>query len=141
MSVICFERRIKVRAGQGVDIVDITDQLDNAVRDSRVKTGTLHATCLGSTGSLTCIEYEPGVVADLARAINELAPPGRDYEHERAWADGNGHSHVQAALVGPSVVIAVRKGRCCLGTWQQVVALNHDTKPRSREIELTIIGF
>ena len=140
MGVICFERRIKVLAGQGVDIVDITDQLDHAVRDSGVKTGALHATCLGSTGSLTCIEYEPGVVADLARAINELAPPGRDYEHERAWADGNGHSHVQAALVGPSVVIAVRKARCCLGTWQQVVAINHDTMPRTREIELTIIG-
>lgn len=138
--MISFDRRIEIRAGKGVGIVDVTHQLDDAVRDSGVKTGTLHATCLGSTGSLTCIEYEPGVVADLARAINELAPPGRDYEHERAWADGNGHSHVQAALVGPSIVIAVRQKKCSLGTWQQVVVINHDIKPRTRQIELTIIG-
>lgn len=141
MDVICFERCIKVPTEKGIDIVDITSQLEEAVRNSGIKTGSLHATSIGSTGSLTTIEFEPGVVADLARSINELAPPGRDYEHERAWADGNGHSHVQAALVDPSVVVPVRKGRCCLGTWQQVVAINHDIKPKIRKIELTIIGF
>ncbi len=105
---------------------NITSQLEQAVKDSGIKTGSLHATCIGSTGSLTSIEFEPGVVADLAKSINELAPPGRDYEHERAWADRNGHSHVQAAMLGPSVVVPVRIGRCCLGTWQQVVFLpNH----------------
>jgi secondary thiamine-phosphate synthase enzyme len=67
-------------------------------------------------------------------------PTEKDYKHELAWADGNGHSHVQAALVGPSVVVPVRKGRCCLGTWQQVVAINHDIKPKIRKIEVTIIG-
>jgi secondary thiamine-phosphate synthase enzyme len=121
--------------------VDITSQLEEAVKDSEIKTGSLHATSIGSTGSLTSIEYEPGVVADLARSINEIAPPGRDYEHEQAWADGNGHSHVQAALLGPSVVVPVRKGRCCLGPWQQVVAINHDIKAKIRKIEVTIIGF
>ena len=140
MNMICFDRQLNVPADTGVDIVDITDQLESAVRDAGVKTGSLHATCIGSTGSLTCIEYEPGVVADLARAVNELAPPGRDYEHERAWADGNGHSHVQAALVGPSIVVPVRDGRCSLGTWQQVVVINHDIRPRTRKVEITIIG-
>jgi secondary thiamine-phosphate synthase enzyme len=140
LNVLCFEKCIKVPTDQGIDIVDITSQLEEAVRDSGIKNGSLHATCIGSTGSLTTIEFEPGVVADLARAINELSPPGRDYEHERAWADGNGHSHVQAALVGPSVVVPVRKGSCYLGTWQQVVVINHDIKPRTRKIELTIIG-
>ncbi len=111
MNVICFDRCIKVPTEKGIDIVDITAQLEEAVRDSGIKTGSLHATSIGSTGSLTTIEFEPGVVADLAKSINELAPPGRDYEHERAWADGNRHSHVQAALVDPSVVVPVRKGR------------------------------
>ena len=140
MTVICFDRCIKVPTSQGIDMADITDQLEEAVRDSGIKTGSLHATSIGSTGSLTTIEFEPGVVADLARSINEFAPPGKNYEHERAWADGNGHSHVQAALVGPSIVVPVRKGRCCLGTWQQVIVINHDIKPRIRKIELTIIG-
>lgn len=138
--MICFDRQINVPTDRGFDIVDITGQLEKAVSDSGVKTGSLQATCLGSTGSLTCIEYEPGVIADLAGAINKLAPPEEYYEHERAWADGNGHSHVQAALVGPSVVVAVREGKCCLGTWQQVVVINHDIKPRTRKIAITIIG-
>ena len=140
LNLICIDRQINIPADRGVDIVDITHQLTAAVNASGVKIGSLHATCLGSTGSLTCIEYEPGVIADLARAINELAPPDGNYEHERAWADGNGHSHVQAALVGPSVVVPIREGRCCLGTWQQVVVINHDIKPRTRRIEITIIG-
>ncbi len=139
--MICFAGQISVSAGKGVDIVDITAQLEELVRDSGVFTGSLHAVCLGSTGSLTCIEYEPGVIADLARTVNELAFPDREYEHEKAWGDGNGHSHVQAALMGPSLGIAVRKGRCLLGTWQQAVVINHDVKPRTRKIEVTIMGL
>ncbi len=138
--MICFDRQIDVPTDRGVAIVDITDRLAAVVAESGVSTGTLQATCLGSTGSLTCIEYEPGVLADLARTVNELAPPGKDYAHERAWADGNGHSHVQAALVGPSVVVPVRDRRCRLGTWQQVVVINHDIRPRNRKIEVTVIG-
>ena len=95
----------------------------------------------GSTGSLTTIEYEPGVVADLKEAIGRLAPPGWPYAHEQAWNDGNGHSHVQAALLGPSISLPVREGRLALGTWQQVVAINHDNRPRRREIEVTIVGL
>ncbi len=136
----CFVKQIKADMDKGVDIVDITPLLEEAVRESGINTGSIQVFCIGSTGSLTCIEYEPGVVADLARSINELAPPHRDYEHERAWADGNGHSHVQAALVGPSMAVPVRQGRCSLGTWQQVVVINHDIKPRTRKIELTILG-
>lgn len=135
-----FTGQIQVSLGIGVDIKDITVRLGEMVRESRIKTGTLHAFCLGSTGSLTCIEHEPGVVVDLARAINELAPPGREYEHEKAWHDGNGHSHVQAALMGPCLVIPIRNGKCALGTWQQAVVINHDVKPRTRTVEVTITG-
>jgi secondary thiamine-phosphate synthase enzyme len=95
---------------------------------------------LGSTGSITTIEFEPGVVADLKRAITRLAPPEMVYEHEKAWHDGNGHSHVQAALVGPSIALAVRSSRLALGTWQQVVAINHDNRPRNRPIAVTVTG-
>ena len=77
---------------------------------------------------------------DLKRAITGLAPPDLDYAHEQAWHDGNGHSHVQAALLGPSIAIAVRDGRLRLGTWQQVVAINHDNRPRTRNVEVTLIG-
>jgi len=110
------------------------------VQSSNVEDGCLCATTIGSTGSITAIELEPGVVEDLKRAIDRLAPPGLDYEHEKAWHDGNGHSHVQAALLGPSITLPIRNGRLKLGTWQQIVAVNHDNRARSRCIEVTIIG-
>ena len=124
----------------GPDIVNITSALERLIGASGIKTGQLCANMVGSTGSITTIEYEPGVVEDLKRAITSLAPPGMEYEHEKAWHDGNGHSHVQAALLGPSIALAVRKGRLKTGTWQQVVAINHDNHPRTRTIEVTIMG-
>ena len=95
---------------------------------------------VGSTGSLTTIEYEPGVVEDLKAAMNRIAPPDITYAHELAWHDGNGHSHVQAAMMGPSIVVSIREARLRLGTWQQVVAINHDNRSRRRKVEVTIIG-
>ncbi len=124
----------------GPDISNITDRLARIAEKSGVENGNLHASVIGSTGSLTTIEYEPGVVEDLRRAITRLAPPDMEYEHEKAWHDGNGHSHVQAALLGPSVAIPVRDGVLALGTWQQVVIINHDNRPRQRRIEVTVIG-
>lgn len=124
----------------GPDIKDITPELRAWVNSTDVKTGKLDIFIKGSTGSVTTIEYEPGVVADLKRAINALAPPGIEYAHEQAWHDGNGHSHVQAALLGPSVGIPVRDGKLTLGTWQQVVVINHDNGPRKRTVLLTLVG-
>ncbi len=138
--VSIFFESIEVRLKIGLDICDITLKLKRLIKKSNIENGSLSATMIGSTGSLTTIEFEPGVVEDLKRAINKLAPPGQEYEHEKAWHDGNGHSHVQAALLGPSIVLPVRKGRLKLGTWQQVVAINHDNHPRSRTIEVTITG-
>ena len=140
MSLSLFCRSIEVSLGTGPDMSDITPQLQRIVRESSIKEGQLSAAMVGSTGSLTTIEYEPGVVEDLKRAINSLAPPGISYAHEAAWHDGNGHSHVQAALLGPSIVLPIRDGRLKKGTWQQVVAINHDNHPRTRTIEITIIG-
>ncbi|WDP90584.1 MAG: YjbQ family protein [Desulfobacter sp.] len=124
----------------GPDICDITEELNALVYDSGITTGILHIFVPGSTGSVTAIEYETGVVEDLKRAINELAPPDRLYDHELAWHDGNGHSHIQAAILGPSLSVPVREGRPALGTWQQVVVINHDLGPRTRKIEITLTG-
>ena len=139
-NVTCFIDEIMVSMGMGPDIVDITARLNAVLDASGIRRGTLHATSLGSTGSLTTIEYEPGVVEDLKRAIRELAPPDRSYAHEDAWHDGNGHSHVQAALIGPSLVVPIRQGRMFLGTWQQVIIINHDNCTRDRKVGVTIIG-
>jgi secondary thiamine-phosphate synthase enzyme len=139
-SVSIFSESIDVRLKTGPDIYDITSELDRLIDKSDIGNGSLCATMVGSTGSITTIEFEPGVVEDLKRAINRLAPPDLEYEHEKAWHDGNGHSHVQSALLGPSVVLPVRNGRLKLGTWQQVVAINHDNRSRARTIEVSITG-
>jgi secondary thiamine-phosphate synthase enzyme len=131
---------IEITLGIGPDIEDITADLAHCIKESGVTDGMLSATMIGSTGSLTTIEYEPGVVKDLKEAITQLAPPDRLYAHELAWHDGNGHSHVQAALMGPSITLPIRGKKLRLGTWQQVVAINHDNRARKRAIEVTIVG-
>ena len=138
--VFLYCQSIEVSLRTGSDIGDITSALEQVIAESGIKTGQLCANVVGSTGSITTIEYEPGVVEDLKRAITSLAPPGQAYEHEKAWHDGNGHSHVQAALLGPSIALAVRNGRLKTGTWQQVVAINHDNHSRKRTIEVTVTG-
>jgi secondary thiamine-phosphate synthase enzyme len=120
-SLFIFCKSVKVSLDTGPDIRDITPALEQLIHDLQVENGNLSATMVGSTGSLTTIEYEPGVVRDLMTAVSRLAPPDLEYEHEKAWHDGNGHSHVQAALLGPSIVLPIRKGRLKLGIWQQVV--------------------
>ena len=139
-STVVYCDSMEISLNVGPDVANITDQLARIAKKSGVENGSLHASVIGSTGSLTTIEYEPGVVEDLRRAITRLAPSDIEYEHEKAWHDGNGHSHVQAALLGPSVAIPVRDGVLALGTWQQVVIINHDNRPRQRRVEVTVIG-
>ena len=139
-SITLFFKSVEISLETGPDIRDITPALEQLIHESRIGNGSINATMVGSTGSLTTIEYEPGVVSDLIAAVNRMAPPELAYEHEKAWHDGNGHSHVQAALLGPSIILPIRKGCLKLGSWQQVVACNHDNRPRQRTIEVTIIG-
>lgn len=122
------------------DVRDITSRVQEAVRDSGVGSGTVTVFCPGSTGALTTIEYESGVVADLMQSLDELAPPDRNYRHHARWGDDNGHSHVRAALVGPSLTVPFVDGDLTLGTWQQIVFLDFDTRPRSRSLTLQIVG-
>ena len=124
----------------GPGICDITREIEALVKQSEIASGIVHIFVPGSTGSVTAIEYEPGVVKDLQRAVNEMAPPDRVYDHELAWHDGNGHSHIQAAIMGPSLSIPLRDGSLLTGTWQQVVVINHDVRPRTRKVEITITG-
>ena len=138
LSIFCKSANVSLDTGP--DIRDITPLLENMIHESQVENGSLCATMVGSTGSLTTIEYEPGVVRDLMAAVNRLAPPDLEYEHEKAWHDGNGHSHVQAALLGPSIALPIRRAQLKMGTWQQVVAINHDSRSRQRTIEVTITG-
>ncbi|MBW2663562.1 MAG: YjbQ family protein [Deltaproteobacteria bacterium] len=140
ISKIYFDQ-VNVQLKTGIDIVDISYELRRLIKKSKIINGTLNATVVGSTGSITTIEFEPGVVEDLRRAVNRIAPPDLEYEHEKAWHDGNGHSHVQAALLGSSIALPVRNGRLTTGTWQQVVVINHDNKVRKRKVEVTIIGI
>lgn len=140
-SVIFHFATIEVKLNTGPDIQDITDDLNRIIGRSGIQNGQASASIVGSTGSLTSIEFESGVVQDLKDAINRLAPKNLAYAHELAWHDGNGHSHVQAALLGPSIALPIRDGELRLGTWQQVVAINHDNRSRRRMIEVTLLGL
>ena len=123
------------------DIQDITADLQNLIAKSGVKTGQVAAMVIGSTASLSTLEFEPGLVKhDIAAAFEKIAPAEGDYEHEKTWHDDNGHSHVRACLTGSSVALPVVDGAIPLGTWQQVVLIDFDTRGRTREIVVTIIG-
>ena len=119
---------------------DLTDQIAAVVHASRIRTGTVHIFHIGSTGALGTIEFEPGLESDLPVVLDKLIPPSRDYGHERAWHDGNGHSHLQATLLGPSLTVPIADGQMLLGTWQQVFHLECDVRSRQRTVVLTVTG-
>ena len=122
------------------DIQDITSQVADAVKGSGLQAGIVTVFCPGSTGGLTTIEYEGGVLADLRQVFDEIVPPDRDYRHHLRWGDDNGSSHVRAALVGPSLTVPFAQGRLTLGTWQQIVFLDFDTRARSRRLVVQMMG-
>jgi secondary thiamine-phosphate synthase enzyme len=122
------------------DMHDITRQVISAVRESGLSNGTVTVFTPSSTSGLTTIEYESGALADLERLFNEMVPPDRDYQHNLRWGDGNGFSHVRAALTGPCITIPFVEGHLTLGTWQQVIFLDFDNRSRSRRLVVQIIG-
>jgi secondary thiamine-phosphate synthase enzyme len=122
-------------------LVDLTEQVQRAVADSGVTTGQAALLVHGSTAALTTVEYEPGLVNhDVAAALERLAPRDARYVHEETWHDDNGHSHVRASLVGPSLALPVVRGRVPLGTWQQIVLIDSDTRPRERTVHVSVVG-
>lgn len=138
MAVI--SRTIKIHSKGENDLVDITSDAEKIVRDSKIKSGTLTVFVSGSTGALTTIEFEPGLIKDFPKMLERLAPKDIEYGHEQMWHDGNGHSHVKASLVGPSITIPFTDGKLLLGEWQQIVFIELDTRSRNRNLVLQIIG-
>ena len=138
MAVIT--KQIKISSKSENDIIDITKQVADAVSKSGIINGTITVFVSGSTGAITTIEYEPGLVRDFPDLLSRIAPDDINYEHEQIWHDGNGRSHVKASLVGPSLTVPFQDGELLLGTWQQIVFLELDTRARDRTLVLQIIG-
>ena len=122
------------------DIIDITPQVENQVADSGISNGAATVFVTGSTAGVTTIEYEPGLVSDFQNLWQQIAPKNISYAHDRRWGDGNGYSHVRASLLGGSLVVPISEKRLTLGTWQQIVVVDFDNRPRSRQIVLQITG-
>ena len=132
--------RIKVSTKGHGDILDITANVIDAVMKSDILNGVVVVFCPSSTSGLTTLEFEGGCVRDLQRLFDEIIDPSRNYEHNAKWGDGNGHSHVRAALLGPSLSIPFVDGRLTLGTWQQVIYVDFDNRARQRELVVQVLG-
>jgi secondary thiamine-phosphate synthase enzyme len=126
-------------SGHG-DMRDITDRVSTIVAESGIRIGTVNVFNLGSTAAVGTIEFEPGLQRDLPEMLLRLIPPSRSYGHEQAWHDGNGHSHLQATLLGPSLTVPISQGKLVLGTWQQIFHLECDVRGRQRTIVVTVSG-
>ena len=138
MAIVTKNIQIKSRGED--DVIDITEPTLKAIKESNLKNGIVTVFVSGSTAAVTTIEYEPGLRNDFPKMLNRIIPRDMEYEHDKAWHDGNGHSHVRASLVGPSLTIPFKDRTLLLGTWQQVVLLEMDTRQRERQVILQIIG-
>ncbi len=138
-SVVHQQRITITTTGHG-QLQDITESVASIVGDSGIRTGTAQVFNVGSTGAVGTIEFEPGLQRDLPELLDRLMPPSPEYGHEQTWHDGNGHSHLQATTLGPSLSIPVAQGAPVLGTWQQIFHLECDIRPRQREIVVTVLG-
>jgi secondary thiamine-phosphate synthase enzyme len=138
MSVQTYPIRLSTN-GQ-TDVRDITAAVQEVVDRSSLKAGTATVFCPSSTSALTTVEYEPGCVSDLKRMFEELLPASREYAHNATWDDGNGHSHLRASLLGPSLTVPFTGARLTLGTWQQIIYVDFDIRPRNRELIVQLIG-
>ena len=132
--------RISLSTRGNADVHDITRELEGAVASTGLRDGAVIVFCSSSTSAVTTIEYEAGALKDLRRVFDEMVPESREYAHNARWGDGNGHSHVRAALLGASLTVPVSDGRLALGTWQQVIHIDFDNRPRQRELTVQIIG-
>ena len=139
-SVTVISDSIQIKSKKENDMMDITQMVAEKITQSKLKDGIVTVFVSGSTAALTTIEYEPGLQKDFPKALSRIAPDDIEYGHEQMWHDGNGRSHVKASLVGPSITIPFTDGEMTLGTWQQVVLVELDTRPRSRSLVVQMIG-
>ena len=138
MTVSC--KRIQISTGGRGETINVTSEIAREVSNSGINSGVVTVFIPGSTAGVTTVEFEPGLVADMKDMWDRIIPEEMNYEHNKAWGDGNGHSHVRASLLGPSIAIPFINKRLTLGTWQQIVIIDFDARPRSREIILQIMG-
>jgi secondary thiamine-phosphate synthase enzyme len=139
-AIMVFQETLTVATRGHADMHDLTERVAAVVARSGVHTGLVHVFNVGSTAAVGTVEFEPGLQKDLPEALDRLLPPSRSYGHEQAWHDGNGHSHLQATLLGPGLTVPVAGGKPVLGTWQQVFHLECDTRPRQRTVVVTVLG-
>jgi secondary thiamine-phosphate synthase enzyme len=137
---MAYQKQIPIRTAGHGDMHDITEQVAAIVAGSGVSTGMVNVSNVGSTAAVGTIEFEPGLERDLPNILDKLIPPSRSYGHEQAWHDGNGHSHLQATLLGPSLTVPIAGGKLVLGTWQQIFHLECDVRGRERLVVITVIG-
>ena len=135
-----YQREIQIQTSGHRQMHDLTEEVARIVSESRARCGLVHVFNVGSTAAIGAIEFEPGLEQDLPAMLDKLFPPSRDYGHEQAWHDGNGHSHLQATMLGPSLTVPIKEGKPVLGTWQQIFHLECDIKPRRRTVMITVIG-
>jgi secondary thiamine-phosphate synthase enzyme len=135
-----FQQQFTIQTHGHRAMQDLTPAVGKVVEESGIRTGLVQVFNVGSTAAIGTIEFEPGLQGDLPELLDRLIPPGRQYGHEQTWHDGNGHSHLQATWLGPSVTVPVTNGRLHLGTWQQIFHLECDVRPRHRTIVVTVIG-
>lgn len=135
-----FNTSFSIETGGETDIRNITNNIKSALSDSGMSDGIINAIIPGSTAGITTVEYEDGLINDLKEVFEKIAPRHGDYMHNLKWHDGNGYAHVRASMVGQDITIPFRDGRLILGTWQQVVLIDFDNKPRTREVFVTVIG-
>jgi len=135
-----YQKTFRIATRGHADVLDITTEVERIVRESKIRYGVVNVSGKGSTLGITTIEYEPGAVADLKRALEKIAPTDHDYAHNARWGDDNGYSHLRSALMGTARSFPVREGRLDVGTWQQVVLCDFDNRPREREVTVTVIG-
>ena len=135
-----YQDSIELSTNANGDMHDITRSVESIVGASGVRTGIAHVFNVGSTATIGMTEFEPGLERDMPELLNRLIPPSTSYGHEQAWHDGNGHSHLQATLLGQDLTVPVTNGAPALGTWQQIIHLECDVRPRDREIVVTVMG-
>ncbi len=131
---------VKIETKGETDLIDITQSVAKAVKDSGISSGSVTVFIPGSTAGVTTMEYESGAISDFKKAVEKIAPKGIHYEHDARWGDGNGYSHIRASLLGPSLIVPFSASRLLLGTWQQIIVVDFDNRPRRRGVILQIMG-
>ncbi len=135
-----YHKEIRFETRGELDVVDLTGKVENIVNESKVKNGLVNVFSIGSTAAISILEYEPGLKNDLKNILDRIVPKDMEYEHHLRWGDYNGHSHIRASLIKSSLTVPLVNGSLVLGTWQQIIFIELDVRPRNRRVMVTVMG-